>query len=632
MRRFNLQTNNPFVRMEAGSQLTLSMRGAVEQILETPTLTDLFAAQPIGEYAAATEEQRERLRQAQREADLSEAALSTKLRRSLEQQSVGNADPIEAERLTAQIDNLSEGVDAVREDIVEESIAAGRLLTPEMANKKYGDLLNFDENISDQEARVLYDNKRKELIRDELLARSPKGIGPAAVKFGAYLVNSMTDPLELGAAFIPFAGMTGKALGAARFGRVGSAGVRGTVDGFLGSAMIEPLYYGLSQSQQLDYTMREALLNVGVGTILGGGLGTVAGAFQARVYDPVESFQKLRTQIANEIMGPELEISVKPREVEVTPAKAEAIQANLKKVNKTFGRKEVADLAVRQWVNDLGINVSVSRVNVPKRPMTFTEFVRNAGGVNDADPTFRGELNNIGIKPYTQRLSKKGNVVNGVSNPQSELNLDDIAELAEEAGYISERNPDLVVQALDQERSAEFDQSGNFVFSRRDQVDADDWREASEAGDDAVAEIARRQEIKQLMEDGGARNVSEEDVALVSEYMARYDLDYYDASERVGIELESRVSEMQAQYVGDIDNNSVFSDRKASDDFDQLRIDENDEIFLEDYELIVADLEERGLLSKTQQELLDEVRAIDAEAQARVEIIDAVTACVVRTT
>lgn len=631
MRRFALQTDNPYVRMEAGSQLTLSMGETVSQIMETPTLTDLFAAQPIGEFSGATEEQRERLRQAQREADLSQAGLTVNLRRTLEQQSVDAADPIEVERLTTEIDALSEGVDEVREDIIKESIDAGRILEVDDLNDIYGDLgLTFDRPMAKQEAEVLYENKKKEIIRNELLSRSPSGIGPAVVKFGAYLANSMTDPVELGVAFIPFAGMAGKALSVARFGRVGSAAARGTVDGFIGSALIEPFYYGLSQSQQLDYTMREALLNVGVGTILGGGLGTVAGAFQARVYDPVGQWSKLQDELGNEIMGPDFRMEVKAKDDVDDLFKAQTAKSNLDKVDNVYGGRDVADLVIRQWVNDLGVNVSVARVKVPKRPMTFTEFVRQNGGINDSDEAFRGELANLGIRPYTQRLSKKGNIINGVSNPQSTNNLDDIAELAQEAGFIPERDTNLVIDALDRERRAEFNKDGDFVFSRQDQVDAQEWRDASGAASDAEAEIVRREEIKRELEKNGKPNASEEEVALISEYMARNDIDYDEASERIGIQLESRISELQDRYNQDVVSNSPYADRKASDDAAAIKIDEDDEIYFEDYETIVADLEQRDLLSDNQKVLLEEIRAIDAEAQARVEVIDAVTACVVR--
>lgn len=631
MRRFALQTDNPYVRMEAGSQLTLSMGETVSQIMETPTLTDLFAAQPIGEFSGATEEQRERLRQAQREADLSQAGLTVNLRRTLEQQSVDAADPVEIERLTTEIDALSEGVDEVRDDIIQESIDAGRILEVDDLNDIYGDLgLTFDRPMAKQEAEVLYENKKKEIIRDELLSRSPGGIGPAVVKFGAYLANSMTDPVELGAAFIPFAGMTGKALSVARFGRVGSAAARGTVDGFIGSALIEPFYYGLSQSQQLDYTMREALLNVGVGTILGGGLGTVAGAFQARVYDPVGQWSKLQDELGNEIMGPDFRMEVKAKDDVDDLFKAQTAKSNLDKVDNVYGGRDVADLVIRQWVNDLGVNVSVAPVKVPNRPMTFTEFVRQNGGINDSDETFRGELANLGIRPYTQRLSKNGNIINGVSNPQSTNNLDDIAELAQEAGFIPERNPNLVIDALDRERRAKFNKDGDFVFSRTDQVDAQEWRDASGAASDAEAEIVRREEIKRELEKNGKPNASEEEIALISEYMARNGIDYDEASERIGIQLESRISELQDRYNQDVVTNSPYADRKASDDAAAIKIDEDDEIYFEDYETIVADLEQRDLLSDNQKVLLEEIRAIDAEAQARVEVIDAVTACVVR--
>jgi len=202
--------------------------------------------------------------------------------------------------------------------------------------------------------------------------------------------------------------------------------------------------------------------------------------------------------------------------------------------------------------------------------------------------------------------------------------------LALEAGFIPERDPNLVIDALDRERRAELNKDGDFVFSRQDQVDAQEWRDASGAASDAEAEIVRREEIKRELEKNGKPNASEEEVALISEYMARNGIDYDEASERIGIQLESRISELQDRYNQDVVTSSPYADRKASDDAAAIKIDEDDEIYFEDYETIVTDLEQRDLLSDNQKVLLEEIRAIDAEAQARVEVIDAVTACVVR--
>ena len=82
------------------------------------------------------------------------------------------------------------------------------------------------------------------------------------------------DPLELATAFIP---IVGEARLVSRFGRVGGRTVAGMMDGLVGAAATEPVYYGLSRQQQLDYTMADALLNIGLGAILGGGIGALRG-------------------------------------------------------------------------------------------------------------------------------------------------------------------------------------------------------------------------------------------------------------------------------------------------------------------------------------------------------------------
>lgn len=74
-----------------------------------------------------------------------------------------------------------------------------------------------------------------------------------------------TDPVEVATMFIPFVGQAGKAASVARFGRIGGRARVGAIEGTAGALLTEPLYYGLSKDQQLDYTMSEALLNVGAG-------------------------------------------------------------------------------------------------------------------------------------------------------------------------------------------------------------------------------------------------------------------------------------------------------------------------------------------------------------------------------
>lgn len=128
---------------------------------------------------------------------------------------------------------------------------------------------------------LLIERKRAERLRQDTIARSPSGFVPGLLRFGTALGVSMLDPLNVAAAFIPV-------VGPARYGRMleqaggaaGRAGVRarvGAVEGAAGMAAVEPLVYGAAQAEQADYTMADSILNLAMGTVLGGGLHVGAG-------------------------------------------------------------------------------------------------------------------------------------------------------------------------------------------------------------------------------------------------------------------------------------------------------------------------------------------------------------------
>jgi hypothetical protein len=136
--------------------------------------------------------------------------------------------------------------------------------------------------MTNEQARILADNKRAEIIRNALIEKSPQGLGAGLLKFGAGLAAMATDPLEVATTFIPVAGPALKARAVSRLGQVGGRVAIGATEGAVGQALVEPIYYGLSKQQQLDYTMADALTNVGFGLLFGGGVGAVAGVLGRR--------------------------------------------------------------------------------------------------------------------------------------------------------------------------------------------------------------------------------------------------------------------------------------------------------------------------------------------------------------
>lgn len=165
-------------------------------------------------------------------------------------------------------------------------------LSPEEAQEKYGiGNLRFDEPVSEARAKDLHDMKLAEMRRQLVLSSVPTGIGGEVAKFGAGLLASLADPINIASAFIPGAVIRGGAamrgVAAPSFltgkgGTVGSRVLGGAAEGAIGAAMIEPLPYWAAQRDQLDYTLADSMLNIAFGTVIGGGLHGVAKVLENR--------------------------------------------------------------------------------------------------------------------------------------------------------------------------------------------------------------------------------------------------------------------------------------------------------------------------------------------------------------
>ena len=152
MRPRKLASENKVLRAVAGQDLSVSLGRAVEEIIDTPTLTDLIGTAPTGVIGGMTDEQR------------STRIQNDKMRRSrkslLESQLRTATDPIIIENLTGQIDAIDfEGAEE-RDAFVQESLDAGRLVDQDQLEEEFGDRLKFDGPMVRQQAQNLYDQKK----------------------------------------------------------------------------------------------------------------------------------------------------------------------------------------------------------------------------------------------------------------------------------------------------------------------------------------------------------------------------------------------------------------------------------------------------------------------------------------
>jgi len=454
--------------------LTTALAGRFDE-----TLTDLAFTQAdraLADRDRYTEEQRRQVTIAERDRIQSVKQLNRSL-------TFANPDTPEYETILGRLAEIEEGYQSFMSEQTRRSIEEGRLVAPEDLTKQYGDLgLKFDLPMTQGEADILAENKRAEQIRMAMIEYGPKGLLSTSAQFGTGVLAAMVDPLELATAFIPFVGQAPKVAALARMGEVGRRTLVGATNGFVGSVVTEPGYYLLSKSQQLDYTMTDALFNVGVGTFLGGGIGTVAGAFARSKAGnlPTEGDIEVAVEGFDARFDPELIKYYMPAPKSVGGERIDGepqprVQSNAERTS----QQEAATLAITQHAMGEEIDIGVTITPTPKRPMRLMEYVASKGGVQlDAveptpavAPTVAPEPGKpksladlvkeasdelkakqakaeaeVKKKPEPKRVNPEGMVV---YNPAGGVDLKKMAKLAKKKGFIKKESVPELLKALD---------------------------------------------------------------------------------------------------------------------------------------------------------------------------------------
>jgi hypothetical protein len=616
-----LKTDNRFLRAGLSETMQVSLGRAVSEMAKTPmtgTLLGRKFEQAQASISALTTSERDRLA----ELDLELQQRQYQIEYDLET----TTDPILRESLQSQLKDIYEQDQTQRNVIHQQSIDEGRMVEPEELNEMYDGVVTFTERTSAEEARLIAEGKKEEIIRNAIINRSPEGFLPGVAKFGGGMLAMAADPVEVATMFIPVVGQAGKATSIARFGRVGGRARVGAIEGTAGALLTEPLYYGLSADQQLDYTMTDALFNVGAGFFLGGAVGTVAGMFSRSDVDVKEVIASVDPTIT-----PREDVSgftpPTPKAAEEIAAKAPQAAKQARSMYQYTGGQLPFEIAIRQYVTDHDINVQMIRPKVTGKPVDLGQFVRDVGGINDDAPAFRGELSNIGYASKREYRGKTGKTVNGINNPNSEFDLDDMAEFAFEAGYISSRNTNELVEALGEQKR------GNFVFARQDAEVAEDWRKSSDAQNDFDAEEARRQDIKDELKEKGVESVTDDEIVLISDEMARSNKNLMDARIDVARDIEEYQADLLARHAID-PRSDPTTDPDASAKFDEwaTQFTENQDIddIIAREEVLIKAARDADELTSEQIKELDAIEAIELEARAYIETIEETTVCVMR--
>ena len=614
MRPRPLQEDSPIIRKTGYADLSVTAGTVFKTAMETPATYGLVkqAWQTSGSvFESLTEEERETAREQQRQRKLRQS--------SLEAQLDTETDAGKREQILSEISSLYQQEETQRDDQVQTMIEDGRLLSVDALTEEYGDLLTFDAPMTREKADLLYKNKRESRVRDAIISKGLDDVPGYAALIGGSLVAAATDPVELAAAFIPVTGVAGRAAAVARFGRVGGAVAVGTAEGFAGALLTEPLYYGLSQQQQLDYSMGEALLNVGIGTLLGSGIGTVRGIYDVRKPNIKEITQDVETVT-----------DVLPEPVRVSDEEAlrmaEKTKQNILKNYNVLGGHNVANTVLRQFVTDHAIDVTPVMPKTMPKPMDLGQFVREQGGINDADRTFRGELSSFDVRGVRGYYNNKGTYVSRISNPDG-VSLDEMADVAYQAGYLTKRDPNELVEKL-RDTSA-----GNYHFAAQDQGLAADWRATAKAQDDFEAEMATRANIREQVKQTTGRTLSDEEVAIISDRMARTGDEIEVAAEDVQLKLYEAEAEYLSRYMSspradvasDVDAAQRFADEAAAIQ-DEFSFDAE----LQQSDAIIRQYQEAGDLTDDDIRAIAELQQVEETMDAYIELVQTAAICTAR--
>ena len=145
--------------------------------------------------------------------------------------------------------------------------------------------------------------------------------------------------------------------------------------------------------------------------------------------------------------------------------------------------------------------------------------------------------------------------------------------------------------------------------------------------------MANREAIRQQIKETQGRELTDEEVAIISDRMMRTGDDIEEAAYDVGIKLEQAEAEFLARYAAS-PTNDVGADVNSAERFDELLPQVQDEFELdaelEQNEAIIRQYEENGDLDAEDLKELEEIRQIEEKAEAYQDLTRMAAICTAR--
>ena len=599
-------------RATAFTDLTVSAAEVFRQARQAPTITDLA----LSSAKMAVSETDQLNRKARR--DVRKNKITLNKINSLQEDLYFEKDETRRDQIRLELEELQKQEKVALDPQVRQMIDVSKLMSVEELNDEFGDTLTFEEPTSREVAEMLYKNKREEIVRDVIINKGLRGTKSYAALLAGSLAGIATDPIELTVSFIPYFGQARRAAAVARFGSIRGRAAIGAAEGFTGSLLTEPAYYALSKQQKLDYSMGEALLNIGAGSLLGGGLGTIAGGFNRA---------SIKVKDLLEITDPKIK-SLIPEDIQSRSANdlldgEKTRKAALENFN-ILGGKPVANAILGQFINDNNIDVSSITPRVVPKPVDLEQFVRDNGGLRVSAKTFTSNAkkekvyNKKTSETTVDRLSSAG-----VFNNDG-VTITAMIKKAYDAGYLENKNRKEFFSKL-QKSSL-----GQFAFAKQDASKAAKWRASVQAVDDFETDLAHKQSIKEQLEELSGRTATRQEVNVVADAMSRRNISVEEAAKDIQMKLYDEQAKRLAAHGANI-NSDVGADVVASQNIQEELPLIKDEFDLDaDIELsaaVLRQLEKNGELTKADKAEMLLVQQSDEAFDAYVELVREAAVC-----
>lgn len=119
---------------------------------------------------------------------------------------------------------------------------------------------------------ALKDKHMDDMRLANTIQRGPDNIAAQASYFISGIGGTQADVINFGANFVPIVGQYKFMGNIAKQGLTRARLMKGAKESFVGNVAIEPIDYNLAKAEQRQYTLKDSMVNIGFGTLVGTGL------------------------------------------------------------------------------------------------------------------------------------------------------------------------------------------------------------------------------------------------------------------------------------------------------------------------------------------------------------------------